>query len=245
VKTIAICPVYNEAHHIFSVVKDTLNYVDQVLVVDDGSLDETVTQAQKAGAKVLSHPFNLGKGAACRTGFYAAIQEKADIVITIDGDGQHNPKEIPEFLKAFETSPSQSLILGDRMLNTDKMPWLRTCTNHVLSLLLSLLAGQRINDSQCGFRAIRSELLRKLDYQHNRYDAESEILIRAARLGFKIGSVPIQTIYGNEMSKIHPFWDTLRFCRFFLKYAFRTPVIKKDSAQRISLELCDNMKKTP
>jgi glycosyltransferase involved in cell wall biosynthesis len=226
-RILAIIPVYNESLRIEEVIRKTLPHVDEVIVVDDGSHDGTEKVALAAGARVIRHPHNLGKGAACRTGFQAAVHEKAEGIVMLDGDGQHEPDEIPKLVK--EGVHTRGLVIGNRMENTEDMPKLRYLTNRLLSLLVSCLAGQSIQDSQCGFRFLHRSLLEAVDYENNRYDAESEILVRASRKGFPISHVPIETIYRDEFSKIHVFWDTLRFIRFFFRHLFGSPPIQRKS----------------
>ena len=227
-RILAVIPVYNEAKHIGDVVQKTLGHVDRVIVVDDGSRDGTEKIATQAGARVIRHPLNLGKGAACRTGFQAAVQENFDGIVMLDGDGQHDPDDIPKLIA--EGTRTRGLVVGNRMKNTEDMPRSRYLTNRVLSFLVSCLAGQPIMDSQSGFRFLHRSLLEAVDYENNRYDAESEILVRASRKGFVITEVPIQTIYRDECSKIHVFWDTLRFVRFFFRHLFGSPPVKAREA---------------
>lgn len=239
---VAIIPVYNEEANIQRIVRGTQKYVETVLVVDDGSTDKTVHHAEQAGAVVIRHPHNLGKGAACRSGFYAAVKLKCDGIIMLDGDGQHDPDEIPSLLKAREQSHGKpGIVLGNRMSDVKKMPFLRLQTNRLLSLLISFLARQKVHDSQCGFRYLDRDILEKVNYENNRYDAESEILVRASRRGFAIYEVPIRTIYGNEYSKINIFWDTLRFIRFFFRHLFHSPPVSVSEAHRISIKLGSNV----
>jgi len=232
-KILAIIPVYNEAQRIRDVVIQTLPYVDGVIVVDDGSWDETENLASQAGARVIRHPLNLGKGAACRTGFQAAVKDGADGIVMLDGDGQHDPVDIPKLIA--EGTKTRGLVVGNRMMNTRDMPRVRLLTNRLLSFLVSCLAGQRIQDTQCGFRFLHRNILEAVDYENNRYDAESEILVRASRKGFRITGVPIKTIYRDECSKIHILWDTLRFVRFFFRHLFRSPPVRSTHLVHIPL----------
>jgi glycosyltransferase involved in cell wall biosynthesis len=183
---------------------------DHVLVVNDGSSDRARIRAAASGVKLLEHELNRGKGAALRTGFAAALAAGAEWVFTIDADGQHDPGEMSTFLVAAGKGTAD-LFLGDRMTDKRGMPWLRIFANRTTSFIISLLAGQRIKDSQSGYRLISAPVLRAVDLRLDRFDAESEILVKAARAGFRIGSVPIRTIYGDERSTIHPLRDTLRF----------------------------------
>jgi glycosyltransferase involved in cell wall biosynthesis len=159
---------------------------------------------------------NRGKGAALRTGFAAALTAGADWVFTLDADGQHDPAEMPAFLAAARTGGAD-LWIGDRMRNTADMPWLRRLVNRFTSFIISTLAGQSISDSQSGYRLIGAPVLRALDLRFDRFEAESEILVKASRAGFRIGSVPIRTIYGEERSTIHPVRDSVRFISLVLK----------------------------
>jgi glycosyltransferase involved in cell wall biosynthesis len=237
-KIVAVIPAYNEGESILKVVKDVEKYVDKVIVIDDGSTDNTVKYADQSNAVVIRHPHNLGKGAACRSGFHAAVKLGCDAIITLDGDGQHDASDIPNFIKkASDKNAKISIVLGNRMTDVEKMPFVRYMTNKSLSLLISFLAGQKITDSQCGFRLIFKEILEKVDYENNRYDAESEILVRASRAGYLVEEVPVQTIYNNEFSKIHVFWDTLRFVRFFFRHLFHSPPVAFSEAKKISENL--------
>ena len=133
------------------------------------------------------------------------------------------------------------IVVGNRMNNTAEMPLSRFLTNRLLSMLISWLAGQRVTDTQCGYRLIHRKVLEAVDYENNRFDAESEILVRAARRGFRLGEVPVRTIYGNEFSKINVFWDTLRFLRFFFRHLFGSPPVAPSREKRIALELARNL----
>lgn len=182
-----------------------------VLLVDDGSSDRTATVAREAGAQVQSHPTNRGKGVALRTGFEVAVRDGAAAVITLDADGQHAPEEAPRFVDAWRAGAH--VVVGNRMDATADMPWLRERTNRFTSAVISRLAGAHIPDSQNGYRLFDATVLAAIHLESERYDLESEILIKAGRMGFTIASVPITTIYGDQVSSIHPFRDTLRFVR--------------------------------
>lgn len=209
----AVIPAYNEEAHIAGVVRGVSAMIpsEAVLVVDDGSADGTAATAAGAGAGVLRNPVNLGKGASLVAGF-ARLLERDGIegIFTVDADGQHDPAEMPAFIEVFQGIPAD-LVIGSRMGDTRDMPWIRRMTNRLTSSVISSRAGRRIDDTQSGYRLIRSSLLRSLTLTTSRYDTESEILIRAARSGAVIASVPIRTIYGNEQSAIDPLRDTIRF----------------------------------
>jgi len=207
-----IIPTYNEADAIGNLVSEIKRLGFDVLVVDDGSSDSTKEIVRGKGVALLENSTNLGKGSSLRSGFDYAIKEGYDFVVTMDGDGQHSPPEITRFIELVEKEHA-GIIVGDRMQNCIGMPWVRRLTNTIMSNLISKLAGQRIPDTQCGFRLIKIDVLKNIDLISYRFEIESEILIKAAKAGFKIISTPIKTIYQGEKSKINPFIDGLRFIR--------------------------------
>ncbi|MCM8782946.1 MAG: glycosyltransferase family 2 protein [Candidatus Omnitrophica bacterium] len=215
-----IVPTYNESKNIASIVKKLKGYNLEVVVVDDGSQDNTAKVAENYGAKVIKNAYNLGKGASLIKGFNYAIKNNFDIVITMDGDGQHLPEEVLNFIQKAKES-SACIFIGNRMLNTKDMPFLRKLTNLIMSLFISLIVKQYIPDTQCGFRLIKRELLEKLKLDTRHYETESEIIIKAKQLGYKIEVVPIKCIYRKLKSQIHPFLDTLRFIRFIMRHYIR------------------------
>jgi glycosyltransferase involved in cell wall biosynthesis len=210
--TAALSPSYFEERHIRSVASQTREQLDQVLVIDDGSTDGTSAEAGAAGAEVIRHERNQGKGAAIKTGLRALLERSSvQWIIILDGDGQHLPAEIPRFLDAAREG-SASLIVGNRMDDTRHMPLIRKLTNLTMSGLISAMIGQRVPDSQCGFRLFHRTLATAfLEAESSNFDFESEMLVLAARRGIKIAAAPVSTIYGEEVSKIHPVRDTIRF----------------------------------
>ena len=220
-KTCVVMPTYNEAKEIGRIIKKVLAQGLEVVIIDDGSPDNTSQVAANNGAIVLKNQNNEGKGASLIKGFDYAMKNNFDTVITMDGDGQHLAEDIPLFLQAAKCSDS-AIFIGNRMLKTKSMPWLRLLTNKFMSWLISEIIKQEVPDSQCGFRLIKKELLKKLKLTTSRYETESEILIDAARLGFKIESVPIKTVYSGEKSQIKPFSDALRFIKFLVKELWTT-----------------------
>jgi glycosyltransferase involved in cell wall biosynthesis len=221
-KICVIIPVHNEEKTIKAVVKEIKSTLGlDVLVIDDGSSDASAAKAVEGGAQLLKNEKNLGKGKSLVRGFEYLLLRNVDAVITMDGDGQHLPEDIPAFI--FRASSSQSQIyLGNRMFNANTMPFLRRITNKVMSSLISAVAKQKIPDTQCGFRLIKKEALEKLSFSTSRYETESELLIKAAQLGFVIESVPVTAVYENETSHINPFVDTIRFIKFILPYLWST-----------------------
>jgi glycosyltransferase involved in cell wall biosynthesis len=210
-----IIPTYNE----FRAIADLINQISklglEVVIIDDGSTDDTVKAAIACGAKVLVNPKNMGKGASLIKGYNFAIQQGYDAVISMDGDGQHSADDLLAFIEKAKRSQS-ALIVGNRMGATKGMPLLRIMTNFLMSKFISLIVKQRIPDTQCGFRLAKKELLNRIDLSTSKYETESEVLIKAGHLGFKIESIPVKTIYSGQKSQIDPFIDSLRFIRFMV-----------------------------
>lgn len=217
-RVIAFIPAFNEAERIATVIARARPHVSEVVVVDDGSEDETGPVARAAGAVVLTHSQNRGKGAAIVTALEYFAQTDAPLAVFLDADGQHAPEEIPKFIEAAHRT-SADLIVGNRMSQTCHMPRLRLLTNRLTSWLTSRLAGQRIPDSQCGYRLLRREVLTALRLSGERFEAETEMLIQAGRGGYSILSIPVQTIYEpGRQSRIRPLRDTVRFLRLVWRY---------------------------
>ncbi|MBE7552197.1 MAG: glycosyltransferase family 2 protein [Anaerolineales bacterium] len=208
---LALIPAYNESLHIAGVVAGALVHLP-VLVVDDGSTDDTAAQAQAAGATVLIQNPNQGKGAALQAGFRWAMAEGYEAVITLDADGQHNPVELPKFIQAYQTPPAD-LIIGRR--DFSQMPPVRRLANWLGGLGYSWAVGQRIFDNQSGYRLISRRLLAALlDRNLERgFEYEVEMITICVRRGFKLAWVPIQTIYAGEASHIQPVQHTKNFLR--------------------------------
>ena len=217
-----LIPAFNTSSVVGKVVQQVRQHVSQVLVIDDGSDDSTASEAENAGATVLRHPINLGKGRALRTGFAWALEHGWDLAITLDSDGQHDPDAIPRFLRAYREQ-SSDIILGVRSLSYHQMPFHRRMNNRLVSAVGSWLSGQQITDFQTGYRLIRAEVLRSVELTTDRYETESELLIKASRLGFQIAMLPIQAIYGNEISHIKP----LREMRLFTCLLIRSLIHRR------------------
>ncbi len=223
---LALIPAFNEERTIAEVVRRARPFVRKVLVIDDGSTDRTEELARAAGAEVRRHQINRGKGVSLSEGFRRALEEGWEGVIVLDGDGQHEPEEIPRFL-ATARQPGVSIVIGNRMEATAGMPAIRYNNNWLSSRIVSFLAGRKIPDSQCGFRLLKKEVLEQVTCTARNYDMESEQLIKAGRRGFRIASVPINCIYSGEESKIKPGRDTWRFIRLVLRSLFEGEV-KRD-----------------
>ena len=214
---VAILPAFNEADSIGSVVRACREFVEEVVVVDDGSADETGRAASESGAEVARHSENQGKGAAIRTAFEVFQKKNLPWLVLLDSDGQHDPAEIPA-LHRLAQERGFDLVLGDRMTDTKKMPLIRIATNRFMSWVISKMSGQFIPDTQCGFRLFSRKLVGTLNLTTSHFDLESEMLIQAARAGFTIGSCRIKTIYEGESSHIHPIVDTIRFIKLVWRY---------------------------
>ena len=212
-----LIPVYNECKEIGRLVGSLKRKGFDVVVVDDGSTDQSGTTAQEKGAKVIRHDQKQGKGHSLQDGFdYILRQENYDAVITIDGDGQHDIEDIDQFLAKAQEHP-KSIITGTRMANPRGMPLVRLWTNRLMSGVISFLCRQKIPDTQCGFRFINCSVLKPLTLTSSDFQIETEVLIKASKKGFKIYSVPIKTIYRGEASKINPVVDTFRFLVYIIK----------------------------
>ena len=215
----AVIPAYHEQAHMRDVAQRARAQLDHVLVVDDGSNDATAAGAREAGAKVIVHPQNRGKGEAIKTGLaHWFDREQIEYVVLLDADGQHLPEEIGRFLEAAANPPEAGLFVGTRMHDTRRMPFVRRMVNRYMSHHISRLCGQEIPDSQCGFRMLHRTLIPHLRLGTSRFDYETEMLLIASRHGFRIVSVPISTVYSDEVSSIRPVRDTIRFLKLLRRY---------------------------
>lgn len=212
----AIIPAYCEEKHVGEVVRRTLEQLDHVLVIDDGSADQTAANARAAGAEVSVHEKNVGKGDAIKTGLRFWLERELQHVIILDADGQHLPEEINRFIAAAPLG--YQLLVGTRMNDVRQMPLLRRIVNRWMSRAISQTCGQEIPDTQCGFRMLSAALIPHLLEGAERFDYETEMLIVASRKGFRIGSVPVSTVYSDEVSSIHPVRDTIRFLKLMRRY---------------------------
>lgn len=216
----ALIPAHDEALRIARVVEVAKRHMPVVLVVDDGSTDATAALAEGAGARVIRQSPNQGKGAALRAGFAAALAAGAEAIITLDGDGQHDPAELPSFLGAYARrtiagEPSE-LIVGRRRFS--HMPPVRRLANGLGTVVLSGALGRWIPDNQSGYRLIGRRLMTAmLDSREDGFAFEVEMIAVCLREGWSIDWVPVRTIYANERSHIEP----MRHLREFLAVARR------------------------
>jgi glycosyltransferase involved in cell wall biosynthesis len=207
---LALIPAYQEGPRIAAVVERAQVHLP-VVVVDDGSTDDTADRAEAAGALVLRHLPNAGKGAALRRGCRQALDREADAVVTLDADGQHDPSEIPRFLAAYENGRPE-LIIGRRNFRT--MPPVRRLSNTLGGLVFSAAVGRRVADNQSGYRLIGRRLMTALlDSDESGFEFEVEMIARCIALGLPIADVPIRTIYAGEPSHIRPWRHFTEFLR--------------------------------
>ena len=193
--------------------------VSHVLVVDDGSTDQTAARARAAGAEVLSRGANTGKGSAVRAGLARVMTGPFTHVLFLDGDMQHRPSEASRLLDAAERSGAD-LVLGERQFSREEMPAARYHANRIGSRALSWFVGAPVQDSQCGFRVCRLDALRNVPLRARGYEIETEMLIKLRRRGARMASVPITAVYAAERSKLRPVRDTTRTCFLAVYYQF-------------------------
>jgi len=218
-RTCALIPAFNEASHIAAVVEGARLHVEAVVVIDDGSTDGTGEIARRAGAICLESAANCGKAAALRMGIAYARAQGYTHVITLDGDGQHLPEDIPALVKIAEENGAD-LVIGARPFLREDMPRSRYYSNTIGSRLASAMVGCEIRDSQSGFRLLRLDKLGEM--RSRRYEFEMEVLIKMARAGCKIAHAPIHMVYddGQARSKMNPVRDTVRICLWSVAYRF-------------------------
>jgi glycosyltransferase involved in cell wall biosynthesis len=210
----ALIPCLNEAAGVGPLVKAASKYVSAVWVVDDGSCDRTAEVARAAGAVVRRNEVNLGKGAAIREGLAALRAAGFEWAIILDGDGQHDPADIPNF---FANCENADLIIGNRMGAADEMSAVRRFVNSWMSKRISELARMELPDTQCGYRLIRLRAWQQLGLKENRFAIESEIAVAFARAGFRISFVPVKCLPARRASRIRPLMDTVRWIRWWLR----------------------------
>ena len=219
-KRIAIViPAYNAAKTLPSLceqIGETLADA-YIIIVDDGSNDNTQEIFHDSGVILLQHEVNRGKGEALKTGFSYVKEHSFDAVVTLDADLQHDPTEIPRLIEA--AGEGDTIVVGARPIESS-MPFARKVSNSVSSLVASIFSTVRLRDSQSGFRYIPVSLLREIELHSSKYDLEPELLIRAARQGYRIRSIPVRTIYNDSRSFINPLADLFRFLKMVTKSLF-------------------------
>lgn len=220
----AIIPVHNAESSIGEVIDRTKEYISRVLVVNDGSTDGSESIAASRKVEILSSPKNRGKGFALRWGFDHALRDGCRAIVTLDADGQHDPADIPRFLKTHEED-STAILIGSRMAEAEKFPRSRYYSNRAGAFFISKALGQYLEDTQCGFRLYPASVIRSIKLTTSHFQTETEILIRAVRQGVRISSVPIKNIYWNghpmngkaPKSNFRPVVDTFYICLVVLQ----------------------------
>lgn len=211
IEVIAVVPALNEARTIAQVISGIKPYVRDIVVVDDGSTDDTGGIASQTGAFVLRHPTPQGKGSAIRTGLtHALAQPDVSHVLLLDGDMQHLPEEAPRLLEAAVNGAD--LVIGQRGFERASMPASRYYANFLGSHALSSFMGVPLADTQCGYRLFRADMLRRLRLRATGYDIETEMLVKVGRLGGRIEHVRVSAVYNGGRSKLRPVRDTTRTC---------------------------------
>jgi len=210
----ALIPAYRAAATLGPVARRALRHVDLLLVVDDGSPDGSGDAALAAGAQVVRHATNLGKGAALATGFAWLLERGATSIVTLDADGQHDPEEIPLFIAA-ERDTGADLVVGARLDAFAGMSGARRFGNRFSSAAVRFFRGPSLPDTQCGYRLYGRAFLEAAPVRRRSYDAEAELLMRAGIGGFRVVSIPIHVLAadGRPTSHYRPWIDTLRICR--------------------------------
>ena len=220
-KVCVLIPAYNAEETIGSVLEKVRSFHFDVIVVDDGSLDQTGEIALQFGAHLLKHPRNLGKGTALRTGFQSILRKDYELVITLDADGQHDPLAIPFLLKVFQ-SVEPDLLIASRASEFYRMTWLRRFWNRLGVKAVARLCHADITDSQSGFRLIRTEIVKGISLTTTGFEMELELLIKACKSGFGVLSIPINVprVDGTSSSHFRPVTDTWLVCKLFLRSLF-------------------------
>jgi glycosyltransferase involved in cell wall biosynthesis len=221
VKAGVVIPAYNEEARLGAVLEKTKQYVPvwAICVIDDGSDDRTSELAKSAGTECISFSENRGKGEALKAGFAWALKSGLDAVITLDGDGQHDPDRIPEFIRIMDMSHCDA-VLGMRQFRLGEMPSDRILSNRISSCMVSFAARRYIQDAQCGYRMFRTSVLKDLKLTGSLYELESEILIRLSRKQAIFRVCPVPAVYQGVSSSIRRLRDIRRFLVMLIKLMF-------------------------
>lgn len=217
-----IIPAFNAAATIGALIDGVRAHGLPVVVVDDGSTDDTASLSARHGAVVVSQLRNEGKGSALRSGFRYALRASYEGVVTMDSDGQHDPADLPRLIHEGERQHA-GIIVGNRMEQGSRMPWLRRGANRLMSRLVSTVAGQHIPDSQCGYRFIRREVLASVPLRARRFEIETELLLAASQRRWKTVSVPVRAIYNGRTSHIRPLREAWRFLGVLARHVTAPP----------------------
>ena len=208
-----LIPAYKAATLLKSTIPGILTFApaERIIVVDDASQDATKAVCDSLQVTCLTHTVNKGKGGALVTGFAHCIRKDYQWVITMDADGQHAPDDLPRFIAATKNIPVPGICIGARMMQPGVMPVERIASNRITSTLLGFFCGITVKDSQCGYRIYNTDLLKRITITHHRFEMESEIIMKAAFLGFPVIFTNVQTLYLKGPSHISHVADTLRW----------------------------------
>lgn len=212
-----LIPSYNGGDNLIEVLRGLQPLGLPVLVVDDGSTDESGLRARDLGAEVLVLPRRSGKGTAMRRGLDLLLRtDPPEWVVFMDADGQHRPEEVTRFLAAMDGDAD--FLVGSRMQEGDRFPAYRLVTNRLGSEVLRWMSGHAVPDTQCGFRAFRTALVRAMALESTGFEIETEMLLKALRLGARWRAVPVSAVYNGQGSHFVPVADTFRICMAALRY---------------------------
>lgn len=232
-KIVAVIPCLNEEKNIFNVVLKTSKFVDLVLVINDGSSDNTEYEAKRAGAIVINHQRNLGKGAALNTAFVALKDYDCNAAVLIDGDGQHNPNDIPQLLKKF-TSENLDMVIGSRFLKKNRIPKYRMVGQYVLNIAINLGSGIPVTDTQSGFRVVSPKAYSIFRFKEKGLSVESEMQFQVSKFAFSVGEVPIDVIYEGKSRRnpiIHGFSVLFRVFSLIGQYRLNLTIFSEEKAK--------------
>jgi len=202
-KIIAGIPAFDESYHIEAVVRDTKKYVDEVIVIDDGSSDDTADKARRAGATVVQHPYNKGYGVSIQDIFTEARKRNPDILVILDADGQHDPHEIPNLIKP--VLAGYDFVVGTRQKQSSYIPFYRRIGQGLILRSVKVLTADQLTDSECGFRAFSRKAITTLDLKENGMAVSAETVVEAARKKLRVTEVPVTVIYNKDGSTLNPF----------------------------------------
>lgn len=214
-----LIPAYNAEASVGKVIDRTRKHLSRVIVVNDGSTDRTEEIVRRREVEIISLPSNRGKGYALRQGFSLALSNGCSAILTLDADAQHDPEDIPNFLEAHEVD-SDAILIGSRMAQKDRFPRQRYYSNRTAAFFISKALGHYLEDTQCGFRLYPAKILRSIQLTTCRFQTETEVLLRAARRGNRLSSVPVKNIYLNgnaPQSNFRPVRDTFYICMVVLQ----------------------------
>ena len=215
----ALIPAFNAESSLGEVIDRARKIIQRVIVVSDGSTDHTSAVARSRGVELITLPSNHGKGYALRLGFSHALANGCRAIVTLDADGQHDPADIPNFLRAHDQD-SEAVLIGSRLAQAEQFPRQRYYSNQAAVFFISKALGQPLEDTQCGFRLYPSRVLRQIVLTTSRFQTETEVLLRAAHKGIPLRSVPVKNIYVNwnsPQSNFRPVVDTFLICMVVLQ----------------------------